>query len=234
MFEKEHSCCCPGDLTHAGQQAILGRQYATDWKKTFDMVFLVVMAVLMGVLIGVTTIYEPELFHETNFWKNNVIKLTVMLIVSLCGGLLCRSFCPVDSEGYITTSKASWFKVNYTRKFQHFAAYAIPLLIRTDVPGNAVLHLVWGDFFTLIGFLVLIKPFRETFSPFMLMFNSLDRPEDRPHCLKWIIAGNIWPGLLMIMFFDWVFLRFVRSVRVWCSSVVFENNFDLIPQILRR
>ena len=42
----------------------------------------------------VTTIYEPELFHETNFWKNNVIKLTVMLIVSLCGGLLCRSFCP--------------------------------------------------------------------------------------------------------------------------------------------
>ena len=110
----------------------------------------------------------------------------------------------------------------------------LALRARTQVPGNAVLHLIWGDFFTLIGFLVLIKPFRETFSPFMLMFNSLDRPEDRPHCLKWIIAGNIWPGLLMIMFFDWVFLRFVRSVRVWCSSVVFENNFDLIPQILRR
>eukprot|EP00939_MAST-03C_sp_MAST-3C-sp1_P004049 g4049.t1 len=208
MFTKEETCCCPGSVQHAGQPTLAGRQYAEDWHKTFDLVFLLVMTVCLGVLVGVTVIYEPHLFHEMNFWKMNFVKLILMMVVSLLGGALCRSFCPVDEEGYITTSKASWFKVNYTRKFQHFAAYAIPLLIKTDVPGNPVLHLMWGDFFTLIGFLVLIKPLRESFQPFMLMFNSLDRPEDRPHCLKWIIAGNIWPGLLMIVFFDWLFLRF--------------------------
>jgi dolichol kinase len=131
-----------------------------------------------------------------------------MCVVSLCGGALCRCYCKADENGYIVTSKSSWFKVNYTRKFQHFAAYAIPLLIKTDVPGWPQLHLVWGDFFTLLGFLVLIKPMRETFPPFMWMFNSLDRPEDRPNVLLWIIGGNILPGLCMIVFFNWLFSGF--------------------------
>merc|ERR1719334_3061394 len=36
----------------------------------------------------------------------------------------------------------------------------------------------------MIGFLVLIKPIRERFDFFMLQFNSLDRPEDRPNTLQ--------------------------------------------------
>lgn len=156
-------------------------------------------------LIGVTFLYEPELFKSTQFWLNNLFKLGIMCTVSILGGLLCRQLCEADYEGYIKTGKKSWFKVNYTRKFQHFAAYAIPLLVKSNVPGNSTLHLLWGDFFTLVGFLVLIKPLRENFKPFMLMFNSLDRPEDRPHCIKWIIAGNVWPGLIMIVFFHWLF-----------------------------
>ena len=32
-----------------------------------------------------------------------------------------------------------------------------------------------------------------------------DRPEDRPHTLKWIIAGNIAPGLILLIFFRWLF-----------------------------
>lgn len=37
----------------------------------------------------------------------------------------------------------------------------------------------------------------------MLQFNSLDRPEDRPRTLKWIIAGNIVPGFIILLFFKW-------------------------------
>ena len=48
-------------------------------------------------------------------------------------------------------------------------------------------------------------PARESLTIFMLQFNSLDRPEDRPHCLKWIVAGNIFPGLLLILFFTYLF-----------------------------
>lgn len=206
MFSKEDGCCFPGDRSKpAGEKNEEGRQYKADWKTTFDFVFLIVMCVILLVLVGVTVLYEPELFSSAHFWWMNCVKLVIMCVVSLLGGLLCRQLCNSDPEGYIETVKDSWFKVNYTRKFQHFAAYAIPLLVKTNVPGNAVLHLIWGDFFTLVGFLVLIKPLRENFTPFMLMFNSLDRPEDRPHCLKWIIAGNIWPGLVMIIFFDWLF-----------------------------
>lgn len=65
------------------------------------------------------------------------------------------------------------------------------------------LTLAWGNWFTLLGFLVLIKPIRERTTFFMLQFNSLDRPEDRPNTLSWIVGGNIIPGCLMIIFFRW-------------------------------
>jgi len=56
----------------------------------------------------------------------------------------------------------------------------------------------------MLGFLVLIKPIRERSTFFMLQFNSLDRPEDRPNTLSWIVGGNILPGCVMIIFFKWL------------------------------
>ncbi|CAM9719100.1 unnamed protein product, partial [Hapterophycus canaliculatus] len=66
-------------------------------------------------------------------------------------------------------------------------------------------QLSWGVWVTLIGFLVMIKPIREAIPLFMLQFNGLDRPEDRPNTLEWIIKYNIWPGELMIVFFAHLF-----------------------------
>lgn len=63
------------------------------------------------------------------------------------------------------------------------------------------LTLSWANWFTLLGFLILIKPIRERSTFFMLQFNSLDRPEDRPNTLSWIVGGNILPGCIMIIFF---------------------------------
>lgn len=57
----------------------------------------------------------------------------------------------------------------------------------------------------MIGFLVLIKPIRENLLFFMLQFNSLDRPEDRPDTLKWIIGGNIMPGQILIVIMRYFF-----------------------------
>lgn len=66
------------------------------------------------------------------------------------------------------------------------------------------LTLTWANWFTLLGFLILIKPLRERSTFFMLQFNSLDRPEDRPNTLSWIVGGNILPGCAMIIFFKCV------------------------------
>jgi len=55
-----------------------------------------------------------------------------MMAVSILGGLMCRYFLPINDRGYIhNTAKTDVFKVNYTRKLQHFAAYLVPLLLHT-------------------------------------------------------------------------------------------------------
>ncbi|KAG7378762.1 hypothetical protein PHYBOEH_000208 [Phytophthora boehmeriae] len=161
------------------------------------------MVLYAAVMLVLTYIYEPQWLGETRFWLVQLPKLVVMMAVSLAGGIVCRCFCDVDEKGYIMTNKSSKFKVNYTRKLQHFAAYMVPLVIKADYPGP--IALAWGDFFTMLGFLVLIKPIREHSKFFMLQFNSLDRPEDRPNTLKWIILGNIAPGMFILMFFKWLF-----------------------------
>jgi len=132
-------------------------------------------------------------------------KIGVMMSVALIGGITCRHFCEVNNAGYILTSKADKFKVNYTRKFQHFAAYMVPLIVKYKSPVSGPIDDAWGDWITLLAFTLLVKPVRENCKFFMLQFNSLDRPEDRPNTLKWIIAGNILPGLILIIFWRWVF-----------------------------
>ena len=196
------------------------------------MAFLIGWSAVFIIIFIITYIYAFFIFEERTFWIFLFAKLMAMIIVAILAGLVCRHFCETDEKGYILKSKNSWFKVNYTRKIQHFAAYLIPLIISTGVVekgkhaisnasvfvksqghfqwtdhvdlGHLLAH-VWGDFITLLAFLLLIKPVRECLPIFMLQFNSLDRPEDRPHTLKWIVAGNIAPGLVLNRVFDTVF-----------------------------
>jgi hypothetical protein len=185
---------------HAGDQL---RSYKDIvWTESFDLVFLIIMIAFFIINSIATCIWFPSLWTNGTFWLYQLPKLGVMVLVSVIGGLTCRYFCETEN-GYIMTSRNSKFRVNYTRKFQHFAAYAIPLVIKSDVTGT--IALCWGDFFTLLGFLIMIKPLREMKNPLgrllMLQFNSLDRPEDRPNTIKWIVGGNILPGLACILFF---------------------------------
>lgn len=142
-----------------------------------------------------------------------------MMVLSLAGGLVCRHYCNIDDIGYITTPKNKWFKVNYTRKIQHFAAYLVPLMSPPTEPYGILPHL-WESLFVLFMFLILIKPVREFSTFFMLQFNSLDRVEDRPNTLKWIVLGNMLPGLLIITIFKQVFETYLE-LPLLASIVVF-------------
>lgn len=163
------------------------------------------MTVLLAALCVWTELTHPELWANYMFWIEQLPKLGLMIAVSLIGGLMCRHFCKIDEKGYIITTKNDVFKVNYTRKLQHFAAYMIPLLISSPAADYGPLTLCWGNWFTLCAFLILIKPLRERSTFIMLQFNSLDRPEDRPNTLSWIVGGNIIPGCVMIIFFKWLY-----------------------------
>jgi dolichol kinase len=178
--------------------------YEAPWTSTFDLSLVIFMAVTLVIMIIWTSLVYPELWSDPLFWIMQFPKVAVMMAVAVIGGITCRYFCAIDDSGYITTSKHSVFKVNYTRKFQHFAAYMVPLVIKYKSTVSGPIIDAWGDWFTMVAFMLLIKPVRENCSFFMLQFNSLDRPEDRPNTLKWIIAGNILPGLFMIIFWRWL------------------------------
>jgi dolichol kinase len=183
--------------------------YTEEWTKTFDLWFLIGMAAMLVILLVWTHIEAPILFANTAYWIEQLPKVAVMMTVSIIGGLLCRYFCRIDERGYIITNKDSVFKVNYTRKLQHFAAYLVPLLLHTRAAAaqRGALTLSWGNWFTLLGFLIMIKPLRERSRFVMLQFNALDRPEDRPETLSWIVGGNIVPGIVLIIFFRWLYAQ---------------------------
>lgn len=171
------------DILQPGQVA---GAYDAPWTQTFDLVFLLSMAGFFLFLTLVTLFTRPTLFLNGEFWLYLIPKFVGIMCISIVGGLLCRYFCVVDEMGYVMTTTTSSFKVNYTRKLQHFAAYFIPLAIKPGVEChcNGPLELAWGDFVTMLGFLVLIKPLRERVMVLMLQFNALDRPEDRPHTVS--------------------------------------------------
>jgi len=216
------SICDEGDdsdVIYAGQVA---GTYEERWTKTFDLAFLMFMMFYLVMLIIMTTVLQYSLWTNREFWLYLIPKFLVMSLVSLVGGIVCRYFSIMDDNGYVLTTRISLFKVNYTRKFQHFAAYLVPLLINPPQSCNCSgpLELVWGDYVTLLPFLLMIKPVRERFTLCMLQFNSLDRPEDRPHTLKWLIGGNIIPGLHLLIFFKWLFSQTTQAGLVFVIVLI--------------
>lgn len=178
--------------------------YPEKWTKTFDFYFLIGWLVAFVALFVVTVKYQPDLFQAYGFFRFCGIKIGIMILMAMAGGLLCRHYCKTDEEGYILDNSHKWFKVNYTRKLQHFAAYLVPLIGPAAQPFGLIPHL-WESLFVVLVFLLLIKPIRTRSTFFMLQFNSLDRPEDRPNTLKWIILGNILPGLVLSTFAQQLF-----------------------------
>ena len=184
--------------------------YSAPWTKTFDLVFLIGWLVALAVLTGFTVWQRETLNIDRDFFAFGVVKIIFVSVIALLGGLVCRKFCDTDEKGYIIYTRPTRFKVNYTRKLQHFAAYLAPLINPFGKHDGLLPHL-WETLFVMLTFLVLIKPLRENVRFFMLQFNSMDRPEDRPHTLKWIILGNLLPGLLLSVYFQYLFEKVLNA-----------------------
>lgn len=177
--------------------------YDAPWTQTFDLVFLVgCLLALIGLICATLLCGSGNI--DRDFFAFGFFKILFIGVISVLGGLICRKFCDTDEKGYIIYTRKTAFKVNYTRKLQHFAAYLVPLINPFGQHEGLIPHL-WETFFVMLTFLLLIKPLRENCRFFMLQFNAMDRPEDRPHTLKWIILGNLLPGLLLSVCFQNLF-----------------------------
>jgi len=184
--------------------------YDAPWTKTFDLVFLIGWFIALIALIYLTFWGHLHGKIDWNFLSFSLTKIVIVGVISLLGGLLCRKFCGTDEKGYIVYTRPTKFKVNYTRKLQHFAAYLVPLINPCGKHEGLLPHL-WETLFVMLTFLLLIKPLRENCRFFMLQFNSMDRPEDRPYTLKWIILGNLLPGLLLSVYFQNLFEKVLNE-----------------------
>ena len=83
-------------------------------------------------------------------------------------------------------------KVNYTRKINHFALMIVPLAAAPLLPYEPNL---WTITATLVVFVIMtgifVGPIRERISMVKTAFASVDRPEDQPHTLLWIITQAV-------------------------------------------
>ena len=85
--------------------------------------------------------------------------------------------------------RVSGVKVNYTRKLNHFAVFFIPMALAPLLPYEKTpggLALTAGVF--LATTLLFLKPVRDRAAVCETAFASIDRPEDRPHTLFWILS----------------------------------------------
>ena len=57
-------------------------------------------------------------------------ELLAFFVVNLVGGAVARRLVgTVDDKGYLLTTRDTWFKINYTRKLQHFLSCFLPVRV---------------------------------------------------------------------------------------------------------
>lgn len=129
----------------------------------------------------------------TNLFINQFSEFILIHLIAFFEGLLVLKF--------------NW-KVNYTRKINHFFVFFSPYLLKQVFPFeetfySQVIIAVVG----LSTLLIYLKPIRTNVKIVSIMFAAFDRPEDRPHTLKWLFTQYLATYIVAIplwMLFDYI------------------------------
>ena len=90
-------------------------------------------------------------------------------------------------------------KVNYTRKILHFSLFLIPMFLDRIFSYELTLALfLIGSAIAVSKLILYIKPLRKRVAIFQMMFNAIDRPEDRPYTLLWLSTQVVVGYLVLI------------------------------------
>lgn len=111
---------------------------------------------------------------ETAFLQNQLAEFIVLHIIAFFEGLM------VVKGGV---------KVNYTRKLNHFFVFFLPFIIKIYIPFTEnLLTMILMVAISMATFIIYLKPVRTRIPLFGMMYAAFDRPEDRPHTMKWLFT----------------------------------------------
>ena len=136
----------------------------------------------------------------TEFWLHHLIFYALSFLIHYLNGVLVihRNF-----------------KVNYTRKINHFAFFFLPTLLSSIIEYRYSAATFFMDMVCAFIFLTFfIAPLRNKIRPLYVMFCSFDRPEDRPLTLTWL------------------YTQFIASYLVLIPLLVYFENRNMLPIIM--
>jgi dolichol kinase len=111
---------------------------------------------------------------ETAFFQNQLAEFIILHIIAFCEGLM------VVKGGV---------KVNYTRKINHFFVFFLPFIVKIYIPFTEnLLTMILMVCISMATFIIYLKPVRTKAKLFGMMYAAFDRPEDRPHTMKWLFT----------------------------------------------
>ena len=134
----------------------------------------------------------PEIEEFTPEILSTVAKGFALGTVMLLSGVLVR---------YLN------IRVNYTRKLNHFALFFLPVFIDKQFNAETFTDFTYLAISAVVSTLALsvyYEPIRKAIPPFQLMFEGIDRPEDRPHTLIWIWT-QFAAGFVVLLPMIWLF-----------------------------
>ncbi len=134
------------------------------------------------------------------YWLHHAIFYALLFAIHYINGLLV-----IDRN----------FKVNYTRKINHFAFFFLPTLLSSAIeyPYSAATFLM-DMVYAFIFLTFFIAPLRNRFRLLYVMFRSIDRPEDRPLTLTWL------------------YTQFIASYLVLIPLLVYFESHNMLPLIM--
>ena len=96
-------------------------------------------------------------------------------------------------------------KVNYTRKLNHLALFLIPIGLAPLLPYAPSPWTISASAAAfLVTTLVFAEPVRSRVPAVATAFASVDRPEDRPHTLTWIVTQAMAAYAVLVLVFAWL------------------------------
>jgi len=121
---------------------------------------------------------------DNNYWRHvTVLHSSFLALFYFCG--------------YLVQQYA--IKVNYTRKIMHFSLFFLPQFLLAFFPyQSSVQSGIVNALLTMAVLGLFVLPLRETIPVLNTMFKAIDRPEDRPYTLLWLITQFLASYLVLV------------------------------------
>lgn len=111
-------------------------------------------------------------------------------------------------------------KVNYTRKIFHFTLFFLPIYLTSVLPYEASVYtaLISAGIF-LLSISLLWKPLRRRSSFLATVFAAIDRPEDRPFTLVWVIT-QVFATYIVLILMVWWLSAYEKEVLIYITVLI--------------